>query len=293
MSLRAALEAGRFVITTEIMPPRGVDTHAFIAHARQLHGMVDAINVTENQRAMAHLGSIAACKLLVDEGFDAIMHLNCRDMNRLALQAHVMAGYALGIRNVLVIGGDPVKNGDQPETKEVYDLAPGDALRMCHVLSQGHDLAGGELNAGTADLMIGAAANPTHPDLETELSKTRAKAAGGATFFQTQGIYDVDRCAQFMDLAHDLEVPVIAGIIPMRNQKLAEMIKEKIPGTWVPDEVYARHMESPDIFQTALDYSVETILKLREVVHGVHIMTIGSRKMTEAIIGRLREAGIR
>ncbi|MCG3151248.1 MAG: hypothetical protein GEEBNDBF_00519 [bacterium] len=293
MSLRAALEAGQFVITTEVTPPRGVDTSSFMSHARQLQGKVDAINVTENQRALAHLGSIACCAQLVQSGIDAIMHLNCRDMNRLALQAHVLGGYALGIRNVLVIGGDPVKSGDQPETKEVYDLAPGDALGMCRSLTEGRDLAGNELNAGTTDLMIGAAANPTHPDLDTELKKTEAKVLGGATFFQTQGIYDVDRCQQFMSLAANRHVPVLAGIIPLRTAKMAELIKHKIPGTWVPDDVYERHLASDDMFRTALEFSVETVLKLRDVVQGVHIMTIGSRKMTEAIIDRLHERGIR
>ncbi|MEO7995018.1 MAG: methylenetetrahydrofolate reductase [bacterium] len=292
MGLREALAAGRFVITTEVMPPHGVDMDAFLRHADQLAGKVDAVNVTESQRAMAHCGSIACCKHLIDHGLDAVMHLNCRDMNRLALQAHVMSGYALGIRNVLVIGGDPVKNGNQPDTKEVYDLNPGTALDMCRGLKAGVDMAGDPLAGAPLELMTGATSNPTHPDMAVEISKTLSKIDGGADFFQTQGIYDVERTREFMGHIRAFGVPIIAGIIPLRNAKIAEMIKYKIPGTHVPDAVYERHVNATDIAAEALEFSVETIAALKGVVDGVHIMTIGSRKLTEAIIERVHALGL-
>ncbi|HYE80051.1 MAG TPA: methylenetetrahydrofolate reductase [bacterium] len=293
MGLRQALESGQFVITTEVGPPHGVDTTAFMKHALALKGKVDAINVTENQRAMAHLGSLACCKLLVDNGIDAVMHLNCRDANRLGLQAHVMAAYALGIRNVLVIGGDKAASGNQPDTKEVYDLNPGEALAMCQMLRDGTDMAGEPLDGACTELMIGAAANLTAPDPDLEYAKTESKVQGGATFFQTQGIYDIPRTREFVERIRPLGVPVLAGIIPMRNEKMAEMLKFKVPGMWIPDDVYERHIKSDDMFETAVQFSAEIIAGLRGIVDGVHIMTIGSRKMTEALIERVYAMGLR
>ena len=190
-SLQERLEAGKFVVTTEMEPPKGTDLTEFLSTAALLKGKVHAVNVTDNQRAIMRLSSVGGASVLAREGLEPILQLTCRDRNRMALQSDLLAAWVLGIRNVLTMTGDPVDAGDHPMAKPVFDISSAALLQMIGQLNSGNDAAGHPLE-GKTDFFCGATVNPCVEPLEPELKRFEEKVAAGARFFQTQAIYDFD-----------------------------------------------------------------------------------------------------
>jgi len=197
MSLREAVKSGKFVVTAEIGPAKGVDIHEFNENADLLKDRVDAINCTDQQSAVMRLGSLAACLLLKQKGIEPVFQMTCRDRNRIALQSDLLSAYVLGVENVLCLTGDYVTLGDHPEAKPVFDLDSVTLLYAARQLEQGKDLAGKELK-GTPKFFLGACVTPGADPLEPQLIKMEKKVKAGAQFFQTQAIYEPKTFEAFM-----------------------------------------------------------------------------------------------
>ncbi|MDP8256002.1 MAG: methylenetetrahydrofolate reductase [Candidatus Alcyoniella australis] len=286
-SLRQALDEDRFAITAEVGPPKGTDVGRLIEQIELLKPEVDALNVTDNQSAVMKLSPLAACKLIVDRGGDAVLQLTCRDRNRLALQSDLLAAWVLGVRNVLALSGDYVLVGDHPQAKPVFDLDSVQLLQTIELLNAGRDLAGNELRGGTG-FLAGAAVTPEADPLEPQLLKFEKKIVAGARFFQTQAVFDVERFEFFMQSARKHEVKVLAGIVLLASARMARYMNEKVPGIEVPDALIARldAAGKDGALEVGIEIAAQTIRRLRQeqICDGVHVMAIGREQLVPQIL---------
>jgi len=286
MSLKPSLEAGKFVVTTEVGPLKGTDTTELEEVAKLLLGRVDATNVTDQQSSVMRLGSLATCHLLKQRGLDPVFQMTCRDRNRLALQSDLLSAYVLGIENVLAITGDLPSLGDHPQAKPVYDLDSVQLLWVIGRLNEGYDMVGNELK-GKPNFFPGAVVNPgadTETAFELQLIKMEKKIVQGAKFFQTQAIYDVETFAKFMKRVEGFGVPVLAGIIPLKSVGMARFMNKNVAGVFVPDELINKMAEAEDKAKTGIEIAANLIKELKGISQGVHIMAIGSEKRVPQIL---------
>ncbi len=284
-TLRERLESGQFVITTEMEPPKGTDLSHFLSTAALLKGKVDAINVTDNQRAIMRLSSVGGAALLVREGLEPILQLTCRDRNRMALQSDLLTASVLGVRNVLAMTGDPVDAGDHPMAKAVFDISSAALLELIGQLNSGNDGAGHPLE-GKTDFFCGATVNPCVEPLGPELKRFEEKVAAGARFVQTQAIYDLEAFARFIAIARKLPVYIIAALIPLRSVRMAHFLNEKVPGIHVPPAMIERLDKAADPIECGLAIAAELVEALRQLCQGIHLMIVGKEK-DFAILERL------
>ena len=286
MSLQPLLEAGKFVVTTEVGPLKGTDTTELEEVAELLLGRVDATNVTDQQSSVMRLGSLATCHLLKEKGLDPVFQMTCRDRNRLALQSDLLSAYILGIENVLAITGDLPALGDHPQAKPVYDLDSVQLLWVIGRLNEGYDMVGNELK-GKPNFFPGAVVNPgadAGASMELQLIKMEKKIAAGARFFQTQAIYDVNSFAKFMKRVEGFGVPVLAGIIPLKSVGMARFMNKNVAGVFVPDELINKLAEAEDKVKTGIEIAANLIKEVKGISQGVHIMAIGSEKRVPQIL---------
>ena len=286
MSLKPLLEAGKFVVTAEVGPLKGTDTTEIKEVAELLQGKVDAANVTDQQSSVMRLGSLAACYLLKEEGLTPVLQMTCRDRNRLALQSDLLSAAALGIENVLAITGDVPLLGDHPQAKPVYDLDSVQLLWVIKRLNEGYDMVGNELQ-GKPNFFPGAVVNPgadTEAASELQIIKMEKKIEAGAMFFQTQAVYDLDIFARFMERVRKFNVPVLAGIIPLKSVGMARFMNKNVAGVFVPEELINQMAEAKDKAQTGIEIAAGLIKELKNVCQGVHIMAIGWEKKVPAIL---------
>jgi len=286
MSLQPLLEARKFVVTAEIGPLKGTDTTEIKEVAELLRGRVDATNVTDQQSSVMRLGSLATCHLLKEEGLDPVFQMTCRDRNRLALQSDLLSAWVLGVENVLAITGDLPALGDHPQAKPVYDLDSVQLLWVIGRLNEGYDMVGNELN-GKPNFFPGAVVNPgadTEAAFELQLIKMEKKIEAGAKFFQTQAVYDPDAFAKFMKRAEGFNIPILAGIIPLRSVGMARFMNKNVAGVFVPEELINKMAEAEDKAQTGIEIAANLIKELKDMCHGVHIMAIGWEKKVPAVL---------
>ncbi len=284
--LSDALAAGEFVLTAEIGPPKGTDVDDFRRKARAFAGKVHAVNVTDNQRALVKLGSIAGSLVLRQENIEPIAQLVCRDRNRIALQSDLLGAWVMGIENVLALTGDPVKVGDHPDAKGVFDMESSQLLRIIGELNAGHDHAGKELK-GKTGFFAGAAINPNVPNLDAEMRRLERKVAAGARFIQTQAVYDAGQFAAFAREAARFDLPILAGVLYLRSAKSARFINKSIPGIRIPDETIARLEAAADPEQEGVHIGVELVEQLRPHCKGIHLMSVGQEHRLVEIIEAL------
>jgi 5,10-methylenetetrahydrofolate reductase len=272
--LKEALDQGKFAVTVEYNPPKGTNISAVLDSAKSLVGRVDGVNVTDNTAAVVRAGSLPVCRLLYELGHDPVMQLTCRDRNRIAMQSDLLGAHMLGIRNILCLTGDYPTVGDHKEAKPVYDLDSVQVMQLVQGLNNGRDMAGHKLDGPTA-FTIGAAVTPEADPLGPMLAKFEVKVKAGAQFFQTQAIYNSDQFANFMRTVRPFKVKVLAGILILRNAKMAEFMNANIPGVSVPkemiDELKAAGDKSEDV---GVEIAVRTIKAVRPHCDGVHIMAI-------------------
>lgn len=275
------LKSGRFVVTAELSPPKGVDIEDALGAAHALKG-VDAINVTDQQAAVMRLGPLALCRILKERGFEPICQLTCRDRNRIALQSDLLSAYVLGIENILCLTGDPTTTGDHPDAKPVFDLDVIGLLKAAKTLESGRDLAGNELK-GSPRFCLGAAANPGAP-LEREIPRLKEKASAGAMFFQTQAVYDPEAFEKFMEQARPLGVPVIAGIVVLKSGNMARYLNKNVPGISVPQSLIDEMDSAKDKGDKGIEIAARIIKGVKGLCQGVHIMSIGWEKRVPSIL---------
>jgi methylenetetrahydrofolate reductase (NADPH) len=288
--LEEKLRSTNFVVTTELTPPKGIDLSEFFAKADALKSIVDAINITESPRARLAVEPKSVGHLLQDRGIEAIVQMTARDRNRIAIQADLLGACLLGIRNFVFMTGDDPKNGDHPEAKGVFDLTTIELLRAARSLRSGQDLSGNELH-GTPQMFLGSTMNPGSQDLAREVDNTRRKIDAGSQFFQTQAIYDTDSLARFLDAAKLGDVPLLAGIIPLKSAKMGAWLNANVPGVHVPAALLEELERAGPEGEAAksIDIAARTIRRLRNICRGVHVMAIGWEQRIPEI---LRTAGV-
>jgi 5,10-methylenetetrahydrofolate reductase len=219
----------------------------------------------------------AVARLLLERGIEPIVQMTARDRNRIALQAELLGAAALGVRNFVFMGGDPVANGDHPEAKPVFDLHANQMLAAARALCEGRDLAGNPLR-GIPSMFLGATANPGASDLETELVNVRRKIDAGAQFLQTQAIYDPATLERFLEALKPREVAVLAGIIPLKSAKMATWLNTNVPGIRVPEGLIAEMALAADAAaqtHAGIGIAARTIRAVRNLCAGVHVMALG------------------
>ena len=278
------LNRGTFAVTVEYNPPKGTNISSVLDSAKQLVGRVHGVNVTDNTAAVVRAGSLPVCRLLYELGHDPVMQLTCRDRNRIAMQSDLMGAHMLGIRNILCLTGDYPTVGDHKEAKPVYDLDSVQVMQLVQGLNNGNDMMGNKLDGSTA-FTIGAAVTPEADLVGPVLAKFEVKVKAGAKFFQTQAVYNPDVFASFMKQVRPFNVKVLAGILVLRNHKMAEFMNANIPGMSVPkemiDELKAAGDRAEDV---GVDIAVQSIKAVRPHCDGVHIMAIKATHRLAEII---------
>lgn len=303
-NLEKVLRAGHFAVTGELGPPQSADADHIRTKARHLKGVVDAVNVTDNQTAVVRMSSLGASIVAVQEGLDPVMQMTCRDRNRLAMQADYLSAYALGIRNMLALTGDHQSFGNHPTAKNVHDLDSMQQLRMMRDLrDEKRFQCGDAVKGGEPRFFIGAAAAPEAHPIEWRPQRLAKKAAAGADFVQTQLVYNVPAFKQFMEEVRKLRVheklAVLVGVGPLKGPAMAKYMRDFVPGITVPDHVIERiegaakgiPPEEKAARQQAwraegIKMCVELIQELREVegVAGVHVMAIEWEEAVRPIV---------
>ena len=269
-------------MTSECGPPRGADPEVIRKKGELLKGVVDAINVTDNQTSVVRMSSLASCVILKGMGFDPILQMVCRDRNRIAIQSDILGAAALGINNILCLSGDHQKFGDHPKAKNVFDIDSVQLINTVRALREEGKFIGGEDVKGKPILFIGAAENPFADPFEIRAARLGKKVKAGCQFIQTQCIYNLERFERWMGMVRDRGLhetcAILAGVTPFKSVGMARYMKNQVPGMDVPDTMIERMKGVPKEKQAeeGMKICVETIQRLREVpgVRGIHIMAI-------------------
>jgi 5,10-methylenetetrahydrofolate reductase len=291
-SLQAALQAGEFVVTGEIGPPKGTNVEPCLHEAEKyLKDAVVAVNVTDLQTAVMRVGSLVISRLLVERGIEPIFQMVCRDRNRLALQSDLLSAYVLGIRNVLALTGDHVALGDHRQAKSVFDLDSVGLLAAMTSLESGHDMgvdAKGNPNVldGTPSFFKGCCVTPCAEDLDMQIIKLEKKVAAGAQFVQTQAVYDPAAFEKFMSRVAHLKVPVLVGIVLLKSAGMAKYMNTSVPGVTVPEPLIQRLTDASkdDRERVSVEICGELIRSMKHLCQGAHLMTLGWDHCVPAII---------
>lgn len=286
MKLTELFKEGKFVVTCEVGPPKGIEIGKVIDELQDLRDRVDAFNVTDLQSSVLRAGSLATCCLLKQKGFEPICQLTCRDRNRLSLQSDVLSAAALGIENLLCLTGDHPKLGDHPQAMPVFDLDSVQLLSAVKGLMNGKDMAGNDLEGQPPQFALGATVNPGADPLEPQIIKMEKKVAAGAQFFQTQAVYEVDKFGVFMEKVKYLKVPIMAGIVILKSPAMAKFMNENVAGVYVPDAIIDELASVPKEKrrQKALEICARLIKQLKDLCQGIHIMPLGWEKYVTGIL---------
>ena len=284
---KQALDSGKFVITSEVAPPKGTNLEKMFHHIELLKDKVDGINITDHQSSVMRYPSLGGCLAVSERGGEPIMQMTCRDRNRMALEADLLLAYSRGIRNVLCLTGDAVPVGDHKEAKGVFDLDSLQLLRAIRQLTEGQDLGGNELD-GAVEFCMGAIVTPEARPIEPQLIKFEKKVEAGAEFFQTQAIYDLENFKKFMEYARKFKAKILAGIVLLSSARMAKYMTQNVPGIFVPqaliDEMSAVPKE--EMLAKGIEIAGRAIaaLKKDKICDGVHIMAIGKEEVVPDIL---------
>jgi 5,10-methylenetetrahydrofolate reductase len=286
-SLRETLKSGKFIVTSEIGPPKGTNIEKMRHHIDIIKDKVDALNVTDHQSSVMRFPSLGGCLHIKEQGGEPILQMTCRDRNRMALQADLLFAYTRGIRNVLCLTGDAVPVGDNKEAKGVFEFDSTQLIRVIRQMEKGKDMGGNDLD-GAVEFCVGAIVTPEAKPIEPQLIKFEKKVEAGAEFIQTQAIYDLDNFSKFMDYARKFPVKILAGIVLLTSAKMAKYMNENVPGIFVPQNLIDELASAPK--GQALNKGIEiagrmiTALKKGSICDGVHIMAIGREEVVPNIL---------
>ena len=281
--LQQKLDAGQFVITAEVCPPKGCDCTDFLAKSRVLSEIADAINVTDNQGANMRISPLAAASLLVREGIEPIFQITCRDRNRLALQSDLLGAAALGIRNILALTGDHISFGDHRQANPVFDLDSVQLLQVVSELRGGTDMKGNRL-LGMPSFYAGAAAAPEAEPFAPTMFKLEKKIAAGARFLQTQAIFQPEKLAAFREAVAPLGAKVIAGILLLKSPGMARFINNNIPGLHVPAHFISELEDASDPLAGGVAIARRLVAQAKPFCDGIHVMAMGREDVIPEIL---------
>jgi methylenetetrahydrofolate reductase (NADPH) len=289
--LAAILSRATFAVTGEIVPPKGASAAPVADHARELVGYVDAVNLTDNPVASAHMSPLAGVRFVADAGIEPTVQLTVRDRNRLGLTADLLGAWALGARNVFCLSGDPVHVGDHPEATVVGDLTVNDVIALARRMREdGTTLSGGEL-ADPPRYLIGVADVPFAEPYDP--ARLGSKLDAGADFVTTQIVYDAERLAGWAERMRTEglfeRAKVLIGVTPLRSAKQARFMDEKLPGVHVPAAmVDALEGAGDDAAAVGMELTATLIEEIRGIpdVAGIHVMAMGHDDVTRDLIER-------
>ena len=279
--LERVLEAGHFAFTGELGPPQGANVEAIRKKASYLKGIVDAVNITDNQTAVVRMSSWGAALVAIQEGLEPNYQMVCRDRNRIAMQSDILGAYAHGIRNMLCLSGDHQQFGNHPLTKGVYDIDSIQLVSMVRGMRDDKKFLNGADIDGAPQLFIGAAENPFAEPFEWRVYRLAKKVNAGADFIQTQCIYDMKRFREWIKQANDMglteKIKILAGVTPLKSGGMARYMANNVSGIIIPEEIINRVVNAKKAAaEEGIKICVEQIEELREIkgVAGIHLMAI-------------------
>ena len=275
--LARELARGAFVLGVELLPPRGFEAELAIGRARELKRYgVDVVNIPDGQRAGARLSALSLAVLIEQQAdIETVLHYSCRDRNLLGIQSDLLGAHAMGLRNLMLVTGDPGRVGDYPDATAVFDV---DSIGLTNVvtrLNHGADIGGQAIGAPTG-FHVGVSVNPSASNLEEELRRFDYKVEAGAEFVLTRPIFDVANFEVFLKRIEHARLPVLAGLFPFESARNAEFMANEVPGVHVPDSVMERmrRADGPDAAAAeGIVIARETAARLRHLVQGVQVST--------------------
>ena len=307
-NLEKVLRAGHFAVTGELGPPTSANVEVIDEKARYLKGNVDSVNVTDCQTSVVRMSSISVGLLLLQMGIEPNIQMTCRDRNRIAIQSDLLGAAGLGLKNLLCLTGDHQVFGDHPMAKNVFDMDSIGMLMMVKAMCDEGVVQSGNKMDVPPRFFLGAAANPFADPFDFRPYRLAKKIKAGASFIQTQLIYNVPKFAEYMKRSGDLglldDVYILAGVGPIKSSGAARYMATKVPGMDVPDEIVQRMVGAIKGIskddrtarraawqQEGIDICVEIIQQVREIpgVSGVHIMAI---EWEEAVPTIVEKAGL-
>jgi methylenetetrahydrofolate reductase (NADPH) len=284
---KQALESGKFVVTSEVAPPKGTNLEKLKHHIELLKDKVDAMNVTDHQSSVMRYPSLGGAMIVKEMGGEVILQMTCRDRNRLALQADLLFAASREIQNVLCLTGDSILLGDHKQAKSVFDLDSSQLLETIRILESGKDLGGNDLDGAVA-FCAGAIVTPEADPLEPQLVKFEKKIEAGAEFIQTQAVYDLDKFKAFMDYARQFNIKILAGIILLTSAPMARFMNKNIAGVFVPQDLIDEIAAAPkgQALKKGIEIAGRMIKRIHEekICDGVHIMAIGKEETVPDIM---------
>ena len=277
MQLQRKLEAKKFAILAEMEPPKGVDTAQMVASAKRVKDHVDAFVVPEMSNAVMRMSSLGAAMILQRQGLEAVVQVCCRDRNRIALQADLLAAYGCGIGNVMAVTGQDPSYGDHHKARPVYDIDIFELLHAIQDLQKGRDMAGVEL-AGSPRFLVGSTvdAGAKGKSTELELEEMNKKMQAGASFFITPPVFDVASLKPFMKRVDRNKTIVIPTVLLLKSLGMARYIARNMQDVYIPEELIERIRKAPDKVRECIKIAGELVTNLkREGFDGVLLATLG------------------
>lgn len=276
MDFQKKLSANEFVVLAEMHTPKGINITRLVNDARRIKGRIDAIVVPDMDNGIMRMSSLAGGVLMRQEGIDTIIHMYCRDRNRLALQGDVLAAHVLGIENIVVVHSEDMDQSDHREAKEVFDIDEIELLNAIRSLTEGHDMGGFELD-GSPSFNTGCTIAPyaNAADLDSQLELARQRIDAGASFIMTPPVFDLENFRNFMDKASGLGVPIIPTVFLLKSLAIAQYIANSEPGSNISSDLIQRIRKSSDRELEGIKIAGETVTAVKEMAQGVLIQTLG------------------
>ncbi len=287
------LISGEFVTTVEVVPPRGINSDKVLRAVKKLKEFgVDAINIPDGPRALSRMGAVFLAKLIIDKiGIEPVLHYTCRDRNLLGMMSDFIGIHEIGIRNLLLVTGDPPKMGDLPDASAVFDLDSIGLTTLVERLNMGIDLSGDQVSEPTK-YFKGVGVNPGAIDLDNEIERFYMKIEAGAEYAITQPVFDINILDNFLNRIKGTKIPIIGGVWPLVSLRNAEFMNNEVPGADVPDWIMEKMRltkTKEDARQTGIEIAREAVRQIRSKVSGVQIsMPFGNVKYPIAVLEALK-----
>ena len=291
--LEKVLSSGHFAVTGELGPPKSADLETLKRHAVAMKDHVESYNITDNQTAIVRTSSVGVAAALIQMGLEPNVQMTARDRNRICLQSDLLGAVSFGVRNFLCLQGDHAMFGNEPQSKNVYDI---DSMQLLQAVKNMRDegvfIGGEKLEHPLPNVFIGAVANPFADPFEYRALRLAKKIAAGAQFVQTQCIFDIERFEKWMEKVRELglhkKVYILGGVTPIKSIGAARYMQNNVSGMIVPDALIDRVRGAQDRKKEGLNIAVETIQRLKEIegVAGVHVMAIAWEEVVPEIVER-------
>lgn len=294
MTLKEKIQSGQFVVTAELGPPRSCNGDIIRKKVLYFQKGIDGVNITDNQTAIVRLSSIAAAKIVLEQGLEPVIQMTCRDRNRIAIQSDLLGAAALGIENILCLTGDHQKFGDHPESKPVFDMDSIQLIATVKQLNKGVLLSGEEMKKPTS-FLIGGAANPFADPFEFRVVRLEKKILAGAEFIQTQPVFDIPYFKKWMQAVRQKDlhtrVAILAGVMPVKSVNALQHMQKEVPGIRIHPRYIERMNDADHPEEEGIRIAVEIIEEMKDLIgiRGIHLMPLMWERITPRII---KESGL-